>query len=199
LTKCSRHLTIHPDFGVIIDRRFKNSRRSCEVEIVRARRDGDVDPVPIEAKPAGGTPRIERCWIDLLPFRVIEIRAASVRREIVRFNRLAGWLFIWTCCFEIDLNDFRVAVTPLTFNKIDTFFRREIDYCVRFPIWRVGVVSASARPAKKISTPKTIITVKRNRHIDALMGASRCARLNSIAHARTSEVSMESVFIATNA
>ena len=40
----------------------------------------------------------------------------------------AGRLLVRPGRFEIDFDDFRVAITPLTFDNIDTFFCREIDY-----------------------------------------------------------------------
>jgi len=52
-------------------------------------------------------------------------------REIVCFNRLASRLFVRTNSFEINLNNFRVAVAPLTFDKIDALLSCEINFRVR--------------------------------------------------------------------
>jgi len=41
--------------------------------------------------------------------------------------------------------------------------------------------------------PNAIAAAKRNRHIDACIDASRCSRLNSIAHARRSELANDIV------
>ena len=57
-----------------------------------------------------------------------------MRREIICLDRFTGRLLVWTSRFEINGNDFRIAVTPLTFNNIDTFFCRQIDY----GIWLFG-------------------------------------------------------------
>ena len=62
-----------------------------------------------------------------------------MRREIICLDRFTGRLFVWTSRFEIDLDDFRVAVTPLTFDQIDTFFCRQIDYCIWFSSRSVGI------------------------------------------------------------
>src|SRR2546430_7734439 len=60
-------------------------------------------------------------------------------REVVCFNQRAGWLFVRSRSFEIDLDDLRVAVTPLSFDKIDTFLCGEVDHCVRVSSRRVGI------------------------------------------------------------
>jgi hypothetical protein len=52
LSKRARHLAVHPDFGVIINRSLENSRRACKINLVHALRDRDIDPVPVETKPA---------------------------------------------------------------------------------------------------------------------------------------------------
>ena len=107
------------------------------------------------------------------PFRVIEIRAAGVRREIISLDRFTGWLFVRASGFEIDFDDFRVAVTPLTFDQIDAFFCRQINYCVWFSSRRVGVRFGKARPARNSSVAQINSAVKRNRRIDASIGAQR--------------------------
>ena len=117
----------------------ENCGRSGKIDIVHARRDRDVNSIPVKTKPAGRASRIKRGRIDLFPFRVIEIRAAGVRREVISLDRFAGRLLVWTSGFEIDLNDFGVAITPLTFDKIDTFFCGEIDHGVWFSSRRVGI------------------------------------------------------------
>src|SRR5436309_14257507 len=66
-----------------------------------------------------------------------------------------------------------------------------------FPVGASAFVSASARPARKTSAPKINAAAKRKRHIDAFTEASRCARLDWIAHARTSEKSIDSGIIVT--
>src|SRR5439155_11948570 len=98
-----------------------------------------------------------------------------------------------------DLDDFRVAITPLTFDQIDTFLVARLITASGFPVGASAFVSASARPARKTRAPKINAAAKRKRHIDALMEASRCARLNWIAHARTSEKSIDSGIIVTEA
>ena len=120
----ARHFAIHPDLGIIINRRLKNSRGARNVDIFYARRDCNIDPVPIETKAACRTPRVKCRWIEHFPFRIIEIRAAGVRGEIVGLDRLTSRLLVRASRFEIDWYDFRIAVTPLTFDNINTFFRR---------------------------------------------------------------------------
>ena len=74
-------------------------------------------------------------------------------------------------------NDFRVAVTPLTFDKIDTFFCREINYGVWLSRWRVGICFRKCAPGQENQRAEGKLRRKRKRHIEALMGASRCASI----------------------
>src|SRR5207249_1039730 len=139
LTRRARQFAINPDFGVIIDRCLENGSRTRNIDVVHALWNRDVDSVPTEAKPPGRPPRIECGWVDLFPFGVVEIRATSVWSKIISLDRFAGRLFIRASSLEIDLNDFGVAITPLTFDEIDTFFGGEIDHCVRFSSRRIRI------------------------------------------------------------
>ena len=106
-----------------------------------------------------------------------------MRREIICLNRFAGRLVIRAGLFEIDFDDLRVAVPPLAFEKINAFARRESITASGLPVGTSAFVSANARPAKKTSAVKVNSATKRKRHIEAQMGASRWARLNSVAQA----------------
>src|SRR5262249_45441836 len=129
--------------------RFKDRCGSIKIDIIRARRDRYTDPIPVETKPPGRAARIKRGWIEFFPFRIVEICAASVRGDIVRFYRLSRWLLVRASCFEVDLNDFRVAIAPLAFNKIDTFFGSEVDHRIRFLIRRIGICLSKCAASEK--------------------------------------------------
>src|SRR5262249_32363718 len=116
---------------------------------VQARRDRNGDSVPIEAEPAGRAPRVECCWIDLFPFRVVEIRTACVRCKIVSLDRLTGRLLVPTSGFEIDLRDFRVAITPLTCDEINTFLRGKVDHRVWLSGGSVGIRLSKCTASQK--------------------------------------------------
>src|SRR5439155_21585389 len=59
---------IDPNFCVIVERCFENRCRSLKINISKTRRNRNVDPVPIETKPAGRTPRLKSCRLDYFPF-----------------------------------------------------------------------------------------------------------------------------------
>ena len=106
-----------------------------------------------------------------------------MRREIICLDRFTGRLLVWASRFEIDRNDFRIAVTPLTFDNIDTFFCRQIDYGIWFSGRSVGIRFGKRAASQENQRDESDRATNRKRHIEALMGASRCARLNSVAHA----------------
>ena len=62
-----------------------------------------------------------------------------MRREIICLDRFASWLLVRTSGFEIHRNNFRIAITPLTFNNIDTLFCRQTDYGIWFSSRSVGI------------------------------------------------------------
>src|SRR5581483_11432263 len=130
LVECARDFSVHPDFGVIINRCLENSSRSREIDVVDALRNRDVDPIPVETKPAGRPACVECGRIALFPFRVVEISAASMRREVVSIDRFAGRLLIRASGLEIPRDNFGIAITPLTFDEVDSLPGREINHCV---------------------------------------------------------------------
>ena len=82
-------------------------------------------------RPSGVYPK---SWDYDFPFGVVEIDAACVRCKVVGFIWRSGRLTISACGFEIDLNDLRVAVTPLAFDKLRTFFGGKVDRRLRFAL-----------------------------------------------------------------
>src|SRR5262249_43299651 len=70
---------------------------------------------------ASRTALIQGSGIQDLPARIVEIEATSVGCVIVGLNRLVAGLPVWTGSFEIHLDNFGVAVAPLSpdrFNSI---------------------------------------------------------------------------------
>jgi hypothetical protein len=69
--------------------------------------------------------------------------------KTISLDRFAGRLFVRSSSLEIDLNDFGVAITPLTFEQIDTFSCRQIDYGIWLSGRSVGIRFGKCAPSQE--------------------------------------------------
>ena len=72
-----------------------------------------------------------------------------MRCEIISPIWFTGRLFVGTHSFETDLDDFGVAVTPLTLDKIDAVASGEINYYIRFSSRRISICFGKCPASEK--------------------------------------------------
>ena len=116
LPERARQLAVHPDLGIIIERGFEDGRharvsksptRAGMVMLMRYQLN--------QSRRCRGARRA--CPADHFPFRIVKLRAARVRLVIVGLDWRSSRLAFRAGGFEIDLDNFRVAITPLAFHQ----------------------------------------------------------------------------------
>ena len=134
LSRGPRQLAVHPDLGIVVERRRKNYCRAGRSEIADSLWNRDLDAVPVESEFPRGTAFIQRRGIYDFPFGVVELDAACVRCEVVGFIWRSGRLTISSRGFEIDLDDLRVTIAPFASNKLRACFGGKVDGCLGFAL-----------------------------------------------------------------
>ena len=134
LSRGPRQLAVHPDLGIVVERRRKNYCRAGRSEIADSLWNRDLDAVPVESEFPRGTAFIQSRGIYDFPFRVVEIGSARMRRKVIGLVGGAGGLAVGSSGFEIDLDDFSVAVAPLAFDELDVFFGAQVNRHFRFAL-----------------------------------------------------------------
>ena len=130
LSRGPRQLAVHPDLGIVVERRRKNYCRAGRSEIADSLWNRDLDAVPVESEFPRGTAFIQSRGIYDFPFRVVEIGSARMRRKVIGLVGGAGGLAVGSSGFEIDLDDLRVAVAPFASNKLRACFGGKVDGCL---------------------------------------------------------------------
>ena len=134
LSRGPRQLAVHPDLGIVVERRRKNYCRAGRSEIADSLWNRDLDAVPVESEFPRGTAFIQRRGIYDFPFGVVELDAACVRCEVVGFIWRSGRLTISSRGFESDLDDLRVTIAPFASNKLRACFGGKVDGCLGFAL-----------------------------------------------------------------
>src|SRR5438034_45182 len=96
------------------------------VEAPGSFRDGDVDPIPVQAETAIGASFFQGVSRNHFPFAVVELRFAGIRRKIVGAIRRSAGLKVEADAAMLNFIDERLTVSPLPAYPRCTFGRAQV-------------------------------------------------------------------------
>src|SRR5262249_1149717 len=123
-------LAVDPDLGVVVDHRLEDDRRASRVEVADLIRDGDFDPIPVEADTAVRQAQQRLLWGERAPAPVPDDVVRSVRDR-----SWSQWIVRSADGDEIDLLDTAVGVAPGASDKTDSLVGLEIHDRIGAP-WK---------------------------------------------------------------